>query len=1051
VLGTSRILGQTAVWTGGGANQNFTTPGNWAGGHVPPNTGADTAHFQQPATYNTVEVDTSANLSGLFFQGSSGFTDYNFYSASGGTLTIGGGGISASGGVYSYIYLDVPIILSASQTWGLPSGYIYTYGPGISETGGPASLTTNGVIYMNGTNTFSGGVTVASGTFYAGSNSAAGTGALTLSDGTSLMAWNTSVTLPNAVWLGSGVTIGSQGYAALTLTGGVTALNASTQLNLGWDTTVVLTGMFTGPASTVLTIVGNSSRLPSDGGSLLVMQGALGSQVSGIDVEGAALILAPIGSAGSAYPGITASGIQVGSSLSQTAYLGLDGSFVDAGEVSGFLTTFGPTLGPLINGTLGFDTFANPASPNVFIDPIDLSHFTSANFIGLGSATAAILGASAVITPAGGGSSYLFGGGGGTLTVMSPLADVGGPTQVVMNPAPEPLTLVLQGINTYTGGTTVSDGVLIFDSALPATGSLSATYGYIGYTELAGVVSAQQFVDLFNTSATNGVIGFDSEVSPQVIGGTIDLSGFASGFNPFLGTSTAVTIAAAITPAYGTYQFTGVKGGQLTVNSNLSGSNSVVVGLPAAIEANGSVSAVTLGGTSNTYSGGTTLNSGILYVTNSSSLGTGALTVQNSSTLAASGASVTLGNDITLNAWPILGQSGNPNLLTLNGIISGYGGLTIESDVALNGANTFLGGSFIYAANVILGNASALGTGPVQLEYGSTVNEAISNPTFVDLTGFYSGEGAPVINLAPSSTLTLYTDSTYAASNWAVYSGGINGDASSQVIKTGPGTEYLYGTSTYGGGTTVSGGVLIAAGSASLGAGAVSVASGAQLDVYTGVELPNGLTLAAGSILGGTGTFSSAGGATFAGGAAVAPGYGYAGQYLGALSFANVTFGTGGIFDFNVQNAGGTAGADYSALYVSGSLTISATQGSPFQISVMSIDPSTGVPGMATFNPNQAYSWTLVSAGSISGFDPLDFSVNTSGFQNPLGGGSFFVSENGSELDLNFTPVPEPSTWILMIAGLATMGALIRKSRRTHPSGAPSRAAAAPHSSSISG
>ncbi len=1050
MLGTSRILGQAVVWTGGGTDQNFTTPGNWAGGHVPPNTGADTAHFQQPATYNSIEVDTSANLSGLFFQGSSGFTEYNFYSSSGGSLTIGSGGISAGGGVYSYIYLDVPIILSANQTWGLPSGYIYTYGPGISETGGPASLTTNGVIYMSGTNTFSGGVTVASGTFYAGSNSAAGTGALTLSDGTSLMAWNNSIVLPNAVWLGNHVTIGSKGYASLTLAGGVTALNASTELNLGWYTTVVLTGMFTGPASTVLTIVGNGSQLPSDGGSLLVMQGALGSQVSGIDVEGAALILAPTGSVGGAYPGIAALGIQVGSSLSQTAYLGLDGAFVDSGEVSGFLTAFGPALGPLINGTLGFDSFASPASPNVFNDPIDLSHFTSANFLGLGSATAAILGASAVITPAGGGNSYLFGGGGGTLTVMSPLADVGGPTQVVMNPAPEPLTLVLQGNNSYTGGTTVSEGVLVFESGLPATGSLSANNGYIGYTELAGVASAQQFVDLFNTSATNGVIGFDSEDSPQVIGGTIDLSGFGSGPNPFLGTASAATIAAIITPAYGTYQFTGVKGGQLTVNSILSGSNSVVVGLPAAIEANGTVSTVTLGG-SNTYSGGTTLNSGILYVTNPSSLGTGALTVQNSSTLAASGASVTLGNDITLNAWPILGQSGSLNLLTLNGIISGYGGLTIESDVVLNGANTFLGGSYIYAANVILGNASALGTGPVQLGYGSTVDEAISNPTFVDLTGYYSGESAPAINLAPSSTLTLYTDSNYTAANWAVYSGGINGDANSQVIKTGPGTEYLYGTSTYGGGTTVSGGVLIAAGSESLGTGAVSVASGAQLDVYTGVALPNGLTLAAGSILGGTGTFSSAGGATFAGGAAVAPGYGYAGQYLGALSFANVTFGTGGIFDFNVQNAGGTAGADYSALYVSGSLTISATPGSPFQISVMSINPSTGVPGMATFNPNQAYSWTLVSAGSISGFDPLDFSVNTSGFQNLLGGGSFFVSENGSALDLNFTPVPEPSTWILMIAGLATMGALIRRSRRTHPSGTPSRAVAAPHSRSISG
>jgi autotransporter-associated beta strand protein len=1008
---------------------------------VPPNTGAYSAQFQ-PTSYSEIYVNTPANLSGLVFN-TAGYADYDFYASSGGTLTIGNGGITATGGSnYSYVFLNLPVVLSASQTWGVPSGssFIEYYGSGISETGGSQSLTTNGYVYMYASNTFSGGLMVASGTFYAGTSSAAGTGTITFNNGSTLAGYD--VILSNAVTLGSNVSLGSYGQYGygLTLSGPVTATSSATTVNILPSSSVSVTGAVSGPSSTMLTITGNGAQLPYDGGSQLVFQGTL-NNVTGLDVENAALILAPTGSVASSFSGLTA--LQVGNGpLGESAYLGLDGTFATtSGAVSGFLTAYGPSLGPVFKGTLGFDTVAfSSSSPNSFSDPIDLSNFTSPHFLGLGSETTAIL--AGTITPA--GNNYVFGGGGGTLTVQSALSNNGTiPRTLTMSMAPEPLTLYLDGSNTYMGGTQVNGGILIFASPPPTSGMISLYNGYVGYTEGANITSAQTFVNLFQSNTTSGVIGFDSgnPSSPRTIADSINLSGFSSGNNPFIGTATEVTLDGTITPVANQYQFTGVKGGQLTINSQLSdllttGSNSVVVGLSTPIEANGTVSVVTLGG-SNTYSGGTTLNSGILYVTNPNSLGTGALTVQNSysSVLAPLGGSVTLGNNIFINSRLQLGQqNGNSNLLTLNGIISGSGSLDIESNVALNGANTsFTGsteiGNYEYAVSVAIGNLNALGTGPVTLDNNSTLTENIPNPTIVDLTSddnYY----APTINLAPSSTLTLYTDSNYTSNNWANYSGSINGDASSQVIKTGPGVAFLNGTSTYGGGTSVGAGVLIAGGSAALGTGTVTVANGAELDAYNGVLFPNSLNLAAGSILGGTGTFSSAGGATFASGATVAPGYLYAGQYIGALSFANVTFGTGGIFDFDIQNAGGIAGADYSTLNASGTLTISATQGSPFQISVTSIDPSTGAPGMATFNPNRAYSWTLVNAGSISGFNSLDFSVNASGFQNSLNGGSFLISENGGALDLNFTPVPEPSTFILMLAGIAAIGTRIRRSKR---------------------
>ena len=111
---------------------------------------------------------------------------------------------------------------------------------------------------------------------------------------------------------------------------------------------------------------------------------------------------------------------------------------------------------------------------------------------------------------------------------------------------------------------------------------------------------------------------------------------------------------------------------------------------------------------------------------------------------------------------------------------------------------------------------------------------------------------------------------------------------------------------------------------------------------------------------------------------------------------------------------------------------MTSTPGSPFSIAVESIDPASGNPGLANFNPAQPYSWTLVSAGSISGFNPADFSFNTSAFQNSLGGGSFSMGQLGNSLTLNFVPVPEPGTWALLLAGVAVVaiGARVRKDAR---------------------
>lgn len=275
---------------------------------------------------------------------------------------------------------------------------------------------------------------------------------------------------------------------------------------------------------------------------------------------------------------------------------------------------------------------------------------------------------------------------------------------------------------------------------------------------------------------------------------------------------------------------------------------------------------------SNSYSGGTTLNSGTLNLGHSAALGSGILAVGGSSTLQAGTDVLNLANNATLNSGTLAIDLQTPRL-SFSGVINGSGALskTGAGTLILSGTNSYSGGTLVSAGTLsgttdglqgnitnnaaVIFNQSSSGTyggllsgtgsllksgsgtlsltaanthrGTTRVENGKMV---LFNRLALQNSAFDTGSAGALSLLPGTSALNLgglmgsvnFAPENYgsvaaltldvAAGVTCTYSGVLsNGAAGMTLTKSGGGVQILTGDNTYSGTTTVQGGTLVLA------------------------------------------------------------------------------------------------------------------------------------------------------------------------------------------------------------------------------------------------
>jgi fibronectin-binding autotransporter adhesin len=440
----------------------------------------------------------------------------------------------------------------------------------------------------------------------------------------------------------------------------------------------------------------------------------------------------------------------------------------------------------------------------------------------------------------------------------------------------------------------------------------------------------------------------------------------------------------------------------------------------------------------NTYSGGTTVNAGILRLGAAGALGTGPVTLAGG-TLDLDGlgfaGEITLAGGLLANAanWTGTAVAGaGADAAALNALAQST--VTVRSgSLSLAGVtkDILLEGGAVNGLATFDGNLVASG-GTVDLSAGDFAGT-------LGLTGGTADFGDTV-----SSRAISYSSGAVAGANFtgdivvtgANVSLGASLAAGTVVLTAGNSAAVQAG---FGRDIRFEGGTLADFGAY---AGLITVANGATFDLDGAANAPvtttARLAVANGSRLKGTGTV---GDLVVRDGGILAPG-----NSPGIMTVdGDFVLEAGGALEIEVLSALGLVGEpapgdDIDQVVVTGTLDLSALgSGDRFILQLVSLADSTTPGDLFDFDPAGTYSFTFLEYGTLdlgANIDITDlFTVDTTGFTdfngNAVSAADFTLSDTGSALVLSYVaPIPEPSTYGLALGALALAGAALRRRKK---------------------